>query len=188
MMPDDHDAGWEAFKQKQVLATMQRHPNPYTRWGLTHAPRWLLVYEDVDMPPAAIDDRDEAFLHFAKAEQRGWNCSLFVTERRVPVPEAVGELLAIIHGDGGHYQAEHGVEKAAQDAIAKVNALRQVVAQRISTVQEGSSLRSVAEKLRQGGASLPAPKVTGTIEGSIVTGLSIALAVVEEAIAEQEKT
>jgi hypothetical protein len=32
----------------------------------------------------------------------------------------IGELLAVIHGDGGHYQAEHGVQKAAKDALLKV--------------------------------------------------------------------
>lgn len=34
--------------------------------------------------------------------------------------DQVGELLAIIHGDGGHYQAEHGLQKAAKDAQEKV--------------------------------------------------------------------
>ena len=29
-------------------------------------------------------------------------------------------LLAIIHRDGGHYVAEHGLEKATEDAIKKV--------------------------------------------------------------------
>lgn len=28
----------------------------------------------------------------------------------------LGELLAVIHGDGGHYQNEHGTEKAVEDA------------------------------------------------------------------------
>lgn len=30
-----------------------------------------------------------------------------------------GELMAIIHRDGGHYLAEHGTEKSAKDAIAR---------------------------------------------------------------------
>src|SRR6185312_802747 len=34
--------------------------------------------------------------------------------------DQVNELLAVIHGDGGHYQAEHGVQKAAKDALQKV--------------------------------------------------------------------
>lgn len=36
----------------------------------------------------------------------------------------LGNLLAIIHGDGGHYQAKHGDEKATKDAIAKYYATR----------------------------------------------------------------
>jgi hypothetical protein len=36
----------------------------------------------------------------------------------------LGELLAVIHGDGGHYQEEHGSEKAEQDAEAIVVSLR----------------------------------------------------------------
>ena len=52
------------------------------------------------------------------------------------------------------------------------------------------ALNRIAEKLRLAGASLPAPEVTGTIEGSIVTGLCIALALVEreiEALAQPEQ-
>lgn len=44
------------------------------------------------------------------------------------VAQAVGDLLAVIHRDGGHYQAEHGIEKAARDAIAKYNELRATLA------------------------------------------------------------
>jgi hypothetical protein len=44
------------------------------------------------------------------------------------------------------------------------------------------ALKRVAEKLRRTGASIPAPEVTGTIEGSVVTGLCIALALVEAEI------
>lgn len=36
----------------------------------------------------------------------------------------LGELLAMIHGDGGHYRAEHGDAKATLDAIAKYSAMR----------------------------------------------------------------
>lgn len=35
------------------------------------------------------------------------------------------ELLAVIHGDGGHYVSEHGMEKAITDAISEVGRLRQ---------------------------------------------------------------
>lgn len=40
----------------------------------------------------------------------------------------IGELLAIIHGDGGHYQAEYGLNKAAGDAIPIVHSLMTKVA------------------------------------------------------------
>jgi hypothetical protein len=52
------------------------------------------------------------------------------------------------------------------------------------------ALKRIAEKLRRAGASLPAPELTGTIEGSVVTGLCIALALVEgeiEALAQPEE-
>lgn len=49
-------------------------------------------------------------------------------------------------------------------------------------------LPNVAKKLRDAGASLPAPEVTGTPEGAVKTGLSIALAVVEEAIEQAAST
>jgi hypothetical protein len=31
----------------------------------------------------------------------------------------LGELLAILHGDGGHYETEHGTDKAVADALIK---------------------------------------------------------------------
>ena len=52
------------------------------------------------------------------------------------------------------------------------------------------ALKRIAEKLRRAGASLPAPELTGTIEGSVVTGLCVALALVEaeiEALAQPEQ-
>lgn len=36
----------------------------------------------------------------------------------------LGSLLAVIHRDGGHYQAEHGMQKASDDAITAVHVLR----------------------------------------------------------------
>lgn len=44
-----------------------------------------------------------------------------------PGPEAqsVLDLLAVLHRDGGHYTAEHGVEKSAADAMAEVLRLKQ---------------------------------------------------------------
>lgn len=37
----------------------------------------------------------------------------------------LGDLLAVIHRDGGHYQEKHGTAKAVEDAIALWHALRE---------------------------------------------------------------
>jgi hypothetical protein len=47
---------------------------------------------------------------------------------------------------------------------------------------DNAALKRIAEKLRRAGANLPAPELSGTIEGSVVTGLCIALALVESEI------
>lgn len=51
-----------------------------------------------------------------------------MTKRESPAPESaeywLGEILAVIHGDGGHYRAQHGNQKATEDAIAKWYARR----------------------------------------------------------------
>ncbi|MCW3887784.1 hypothetical protein NW915_09370 [Enterobacter hormaechei subsp. hoffmannii] len=41
------------------------------------------------------------------------------------------------------------------------------------------AIQQTKDSLRKAGASLPAPEVAGTVEGSLITGLSIALAVLE---------
>ena len=33
--------------------------------------------------------------------------------------EHLGNLLAVLHGDGGHYEAEHGTDKAVADALTR---------------------------------------------------------------------
>jgi hypothetical protein len=50
------------------------------------------------------------------------------------------------------------------------------------------AMKRISDNLKKAGATLPAPEITGTIEGSMITGLCIALAIVEqeiEALAEQ---
>jgi hypothetical protein len=39
----------------------------------------------------------------------------------------LGELLAVIHRDGGHYQTKHGTEKAVLDAIGAINTMRTLI-------------------------------------------------------------
>src|SRR3990167_2240642 len=46
------------------------------------------------------------------------------SKERTPAEELLGSILAIIHGDGGNYQAKHGDAKATEDAIAKYYATR----------------------------------------------------------------
>jgi hypothetical protein len=47
-----------------------------------------------------------------------------VTSNERTPADLLGSILAIIHGDGGHYQAKHGDAKATEDAIAKYYATR----------------------------------------------------------------
>lgn len=46
-----------------------------------------------------------------------------VFEHPAPIPEGWLDLLAIIHRDGGHYIAEHGIDKAINYAKDKVWAI-----------------------------------------------------------------
>lgn len=54
-------------------------------------------------------------------------------ERLKPRHEAyvkmLGELLAVLHADGGHYQYEHGTEKAVEDSITKHYELKRQLAE-----------------------------------------------------------
>lgn len=52
------------------------------------------------------------------------------SERGVEIAnnQHVGNLLAVIHGDGGHHLLEHGLEKACLDAEKVVTDLRMSVA------------------------------------------------------------
>lgn len=52
----------------------------------------------------------------------------------------LNELLAVIHGDGGHYQDRHGTPKAVQDAIKKWHA---------ATARQDQALAATADDLRQ---------------------------------------
>ena len=61
-------------------------------------------------------------------------------ERLKPRHEAyvkmLGELLAVLHADGGHYQYEHGTEKAVEDSITKHYELKRQLAESVSAVQK----------------------------------------------------
>ena len=46
------------------------------------------------------------------------------------------DLLAVIHCDGGHYQAMHGDKKASIDAIFKLNNLRSYADRLVDLLKE----------------------------------------------------
>lgn len=60
-------------------------------------------------------------LQMANAERDRW----YAAAQSAPPPanpdaeKLLGELLAVIHRDGGHYREQHGTAKAVEDAIAK---------------------------------------------------------------------
>ena len=59
----------------------------------------------------------------------------------------LGELLAIHHGDGGHYLAEHGPEKAVKDAIEKWSS---VLVRKDVAEYDAKTLRAQLEKVVEG--------------------------------------
>lgn len=50
--------------------------------------------------------------------------TLTVSQQKIPYEQELGNLLAVIHSDGGHYISEHGWTKALEDAEAIVLADR----------------------------------------------------------------
>ena len=57
----------------------------------------------------------------------------------------LGNLLAIIHRDGGHYESEHGTEKACEDAETAVHVMRGCVDGFISSANEWRQRAEQAE-------------------------------------------
>jgi len=49
--------------------------------------------------------------------------------------QLLSELLAFVYGDGGHYEHEHGAEKATWDAMKKVLKLRTAKGELIETME-----------------------------------------------------
>ncbi len=63
------------------------------------------------------------------------------------MPTPVQNLLAVLHGDGGQYLDEHGLEKACKDAEAKyyslsdrIDSLEQVLSVAIQTLNDNLHL------------------------------------------------
>ena len=52
-----------------------------------------------------------------------WNTRAALAAAPTPEPSAnrdLSNLLALIHGDGGHYEAAHGTDEAVRDALVEV--------------------------------------------------------------------
>lgn len=73
--------------------------------------------------------------------------------------EAIGNLLAVIHRDGGHYEAEHGILKACADAeqVVQRERLRTLHDLAISEYDAGGDICIRA-----------APQADGTIKWKVV--------------------
>ena len=90
--------------------------------GSTHPPRTLRQLLDED-----ADDDDEVDVDlgaFARAVVRQVDASRSVVPDGQGLRLLLGNLLARIHGDGGHYVETHGWEQACTDAEALVVGLR----------------------------------------------------------------
>lgn len=74
-------------------------------------------------------------------------------ERAISNGKYLGELLAVIHRDGGHYQALHGDAKAVTDAIQAVFSLHTTGAdardQLAAKAAEITRLRAEVERLQR---------------------------------------
>ena len=56
-----------------------------------------------------------------------------LTKQRDELEDSLLSLLAIVHRDGGHYVADHGIGRAVNDAILKVAANNSVIDEALST-------------------------------------------------------
>jgi hypothetical protein len=83
----------------------------------------------------------ESGLYFSNHADRMWDtwqaAAAFSAHQKAELTQTLRNLLAVIHRDGGHYAAEHGLDKASLDAEKVV----------IQTRAELASLREVLMKL-----------------------------------------
>lgn len=76
------------------------------RWQRLPCPDCDDLRAALERQPYEQDSHTQTQVQLAEAERRSW---------------AFGEIMAVLHRDGGHYLAEHGTDKALADAIAKHN-------------------------------------------------------------------
>lgn len=116
----------EAAMNERLFAIIA---STYQILGALDAPAHILdVLSD---PIGATDAQLEAMLPFVPAEQQG---------EQESASKLLGELLAVIHRDGGHYQAEFGTAKAVADAAQIVSSHSTTLAELRAKVEALSSL------------------------------------------------
>ena len=65
-------------------------------------------------------EQDDEGVYVYYDDYEAAECKIAEQEVRIKeLDQSLGNLLAIIHGDGGHYYAKHGAKKAVNDAHAK---------------------------------------------------------------------
>lgn len=84
---------------------------------------WQAVFVPDGTPSAEIARRLRRLRQIVREQSGG----LVVGRDFAADSERLRDLLAVIHRDGGHYTAEHGVEKSAADAAERVLALFQAI-------------------------------------------------------------
>ena len=114
---------------------------PLTRYGLEWTSDGSAAF--TNSPSGDYYAKDEADAHFAEMEAKiveatalagnaignseACERDLEMKDARIaelePAAKWFGEVMAIMHGDGGHYVTKHGPEKSALDAVAKYHAL-----------------------------------------------------------------
>ena len=78
---------------------------------------------------ADLQQAQECSEEFAEKELERYKNAHEAAERELTkIQRYLNDLLAIIHRDGGHYQAEHGYEKAVRDAINVISQQREQIA------------------------------------------------------------
>jgi DNA-binding HxlR family transcriptional regulator len=72
-----------------------------------------------------------------------------LAKKREEQLKSTRELLAILHGDGGHYTDEYGLEKSIQDAIELIHTKWILNEQMIDINQQSSKLNKTIELLKE---------------------------------------
>jgi hypothetical protein len=101
----------------------------------------IVVIDTEDGNYYGASEADARIRHFQDEELCAEEAAMTHAQRIAelePSAKWFGEVMAMLHGDGGHYLAKHGAEKAALDAVDKYHAL----------VAERDAARADAERLR----------------------------------------